>query len=98
MSPERHHAATGTADVAEEQLQDRCGPDQLRSFGVLRPAEGVADGRCSLRARRQTKQFRQLEEEVLRDAADSLDHLGCVARKVTLEHLIDAAGMLQRYV
>jgi hypothetical protein len=35
---EGHNSATGAAEFAQQQLQDRGGPNLLRAGGVLRPA------------------------------------------------------------
>ena len=43
MAAQRVHAAAGTADVAEQQLQHRGRADDLRAGAVLRPADGVDD-------------------------------------------------------
>ena len=43
VAAQRENAAAGPADVAEQQLQDRGGADDLHAGRVLRQADGVAD-------------------------------------------------------
>ncbi len=45
-----HDAAARAPHVAEQQLQDRGGPDELRAQGVLGPAEGVGEAGRALPA------------------------------------------------
>src|ERR1043165_7074816 len=88
----------GRPDVAEEELQDRRGADDLHAGGVLRPADGVADRGGLVAARGAGEDIGDFEEALARDAARTLDELRRVAREMALEHLIDAARMLQRAV
>ena len=96
---QRLDAAAGPADVAEQQLQHARRADVLRADGVLGPADGVGEGGGAVAAgvgesaRRTT-----WRNSVSRDAADLLDHLGGVAGVVPLEHLEDAARVLQGLV
>ena len=43
MPAQGHDPAAGPADVAEQRLQDRRGPDVLHADRVLGPADGVAE-------------------------------------------------------
>ena len=43
-------AAAGPPDVAEQQLQDGGGADDLHADRVLRPADGIGDVRCPVAA------------------------------------------------
>src|SRR3954469_22492382 len=65
---------------------------------MLRPANGVADRAGLLAPRGAGENIRDFEEALLRNAARLLDHLGRVAREVALQHLENAARMLQRFV
>ena len=51
VAAQREDAAAGAADVAEQQLDDRRGADDLHADRVLRPADRVADRRRALAAR-----------------------------------------------
>ena len=82
-------------DVAEEQLQDRGGADDLHACGMLRPADGVADRRSFLAAGGAREHVGDFEEVLSPDAAEPLHHLRRVARKVAFQHLENAARMLQ---
>ena len=92
-------AAAGAADVAQQQLQHRGGADDLRAEAVLRPADGVDDGRDLLHVAVLAdgrEQVGGLQELILRNAGDALDHFRRVARILLLQQLIDAARMFER--
>ena len=94
-------AATGPADVAEQQLQHRRGLDDLRAGGVLGPADGVDNRRRLLHVAvlaDRREQIGGFQELILGDPRDALDHLRRVARIVLLEELEDGAWVLQRRV
>src|SRR5438034_2936894 len=65
---------------------------------MLRPADGVADRGGLLPTRRSREHVGDFEESLARNAAHPLHHLRRAAGEVALEHLKDAAGMLQRAV
>src|SRR5262245_34359357 len=98
MTAKRHDAAAGPADVPEQLLEDRRGADDLDPGRVLRPADGVADGAGSFRARGGGVGVGDAEELGAWRAADPLDELRGVAGEMPLEQLVDAARMLQRLV
>ena len=94
-----HDAATGTADVAQQQLQDRGGADDLGAHAVVGPADRVAERGGALAAAVARSARRRPRANCSgRDAADLLHHLGGVAGEVPLEDLVDAARVLQRLV
>ena len=95
---QRQDAAARAADVAQQQLQDRRGADVLHADGVLGPADRVAERGRALASRVLGDRLAYLAEQLRRDAADLLDHLGRVAGEVPLQHLEHAARMLQRLV
>ncbi len=90
--------AAGPPDVAEEQLNDACGADDLRPGGVLGPAKGVSDGGGVFPARVRDKlighplDFRGLT------AADRSHPFWRIAGVVRLKNPQDAAGMLERRI
>src|SRR4029079_6668743 len=86
----------GPAHVAEQQLDDRRGPDELHADGVLGPAHRVHDCGGAGAAGRGGPGLGDVEELLPRDAADLLDDLRRVAGEVPLEDLVDAARVLQR--
>ena len=91
-------AASGAADVAEQELQDGRGADGLGGGAVLGESHRVEDGGCLLHVAifsNGSEEVGGFEELVLRDAGDTLDHLGGVARVVLLEELENRAGMLE---
>src|SRR5262245_17703384 len=50
VAAERHNAGPGTANVAEQKLQQSTGADDLDAVGVLRPGDRVGKGSRPLRA------------------------------------------------
>jgi hypothetical protein len=95
---QRHDPAAGTADVAEEQLHDRRGPDDLHTGRVLCPADGVRDGRGLFRSGRARENVGHIEKRIARNPACLLDELRRVTREVALQDLKYAARMLQRFI
>ena len=92
------HAAAGAPHVAENQLQHRCRPDDLRSERVVRPSHRVYDCAGLLGAAVFAdggEQVGGFQELVLGDAGDALDHFWRVARILLLQKLIHAAGMFE---
>ena len=79
MAAQRHDAAAGPADVAQQQLQHRGGADDLHALGLVRPADRVAEGRRALGAGVFGQRVGDLVEKLRRDAAHLLDHLRRVA-------------------
>ena len=95
---QRDHTASGSADIAQQQLNDRPGADVLRPHRVLRPAHAVDQRSGTLAAGVLRPRRGDLQELVGGHAADPLDHLRCVARVMPLEDLVHAARVLQRRV
>jgi hypothetical protein len=79
MPTQGKNASAGTADVAEQQLQDGSGPNDLYALGMLCPADRVTDGGGFLRTRGGRKSVGGLQEDFTGDAARAFDHLGRVA-------------------
>ena len=98
MAAQREDAAAGPPNVAEQQLQDRRRADVLHADGVLRPADGIAEGGGALASGVRRDRLGDAQEDVLWRAADLLDQLRRVAREVALEDLEDAARVLERLV
>src|SRR5690348_8020263 len=98
MAAQREDTAAGPSDVAEQQLQDRRRADVLHADGVLRPADGVAEGGGALAPGVRRDRLGDAQEDVLRRPADLFDELWRIAREVALEDLEDAARMLERLV
>ena len=95
---QREDAAARPADVAEQRLQDRRRADVLHAHRVLRPADRVAERLVRSGPELSVSSSQTRGEQVLGDAADLLHHLRGVAGEVPLEHLEDAARVLQRLV
>ena len=99
MPAQRQDAAAGAADVAQQQLQDRRGADVLHADRVLGPADGVDERAGALAARSCAPAPRTPRRNCSCGTPQvSLHHLGGVAGEVPLEHLEDAARVLQRLV
>src|SRR6266849_7908902 len=101
MASQSVDAASGAPHVAKQKLQHRRSADDLRAKGVLRPAHGVDDRSDLLHVAVLAdggKQVGGLQELILRDAGDALDHFRRVARVLLLEELENTARMLEREV
>jgi hypothetical protein len=98
VAPERHDPAPRTPYVAQKELQDGGGADDLDSLGVLGPADRVAERGRLLGRRVFADGLGDLQESLPRGAADLLDHLGCVLGEVAPEDLKDATLVLERRV
>src|SRR6185369_357430 len=101
MAAQRIHTAASSSNIAEHQLQDRCGAYDLRTESVLRPADRVNDRcrflRIAVLANR-SEQVSGFKKLIFRDAGDALDHFRCVARILLLQKLEDRPRMLQRKI
>ena len=98
MTAQGHDAPAGTAYVAEQHLQDAPGANDLDAEGVLRPAHRVGQVGRPLPARVLDQRVGNLEEEMLRDPADLLNHLRRITGVVPLHDLQDAARVLHRFI
>ena len=72
MPAQRHDAAAGPPDVAQQKLQDRRRADDLHALGLVRLADRVAERRRPLRAGVVGQRVGDLVEQLRRDAADLL--------------------------
>src|SRR5205085_1707252 len=95
VAPQGEDAAAGAADVAQQELDDGRGADVLDADRVLRPADGVTHGRGAVGAGVAAEGVGHGQERVPGDAAHLLHQLRRVAGVVALQHLEDAAGVLQ---
>src|SRR5262249_17624312 len=75
VAAQRQDAAARPADVAQQQLQDRRGPDHLYAGRVLRPADRVANGAGAVGAGVVPQRLRDLQENFLGRAAHLLNQL-----------------------
>src|SRR5262249_11501356 len=98
VTTQGHDPSTGTAEVAEKQLQQRRAADDLWAVGVLRPGDRVGERARPLGTRVFEQRLRYGEEGLPGTAGDPLHHLGRVAAEVALENLEHAALVLQRLV
>ncbi len=72
-------ASAGAANVAEQQLEHCRGADDLRPEAVLRPADGVDDGRDLLQVAVLAdggEQVGGFDELIFRNAGNALHHSG----------------------
>src|SRR5580700_10657491 len=101
MPAQRVHAATSPPHVAHQQLQYRCGTDDLRAEAVMRPADRINNRRYLLRVSILThrrEQVRSLHKLILRYAGDTLHDFRRVPRVMLLQELVNASWILQRQV
>src|SRR5947209_9808667 len=98
MAAQGHDAATGTAHVAQQQLQNAGRPNDLRAVALLRPADRVANRGRALAAGVLRQDLRNLEKLLSRRAADALHHFRRVAGEMPLDDLEDTSRMLQRFI
>src|SRR3989475_7586570 len=98
MSAQRQNAPAWPSDISKQQLQNRCRANNLHSFRVLSPADGITNCSGLLRTRCRRKSLRHFQEHFFRYAAIALHHLGRVAREVSLHNLKDTARMLKRSI
>ena len=95
VAAQRHDAATGAADVAEDELQHAQRADLLNAVGGLVELERVRGGGRLLGPGGRAVDVGHLEEQVLGKAADLLDHLRRVAGVVPAEVLEDTVRVPQ---
>ncbi len=98
VAAQRHDAAARAPDVAHQQLQNRCGADELGAQGVLRPADGVGEAGGALAPGVLHDGAGQVVEVLPADPAHVFDHLRRVAGVVPLEDLEDGPRVLQGLV
>src|SRR5204863_2156291 len=70
VAPQGEDAAAGAPDIAEQELDDRGGPDVLRAGRVLCPAHRVAERAGALASGARAEQLANLQERLLRYSAD----------------------------
>src|SRR5882724_1974895 len=101
MAAKRVDAAASATDVTEQQLHN-CGcTDNLGAEGVMCPTYGVDDGAYLLHVAvfaNRSVEVSGLEELLLGDAGDALDHLRRVAGILLLQELEDAIGILKCWI
>ncbi|MND86004.1 hypothetical protein D3C80_779500 [compost metagenome] len=98
VATKRVHAATAYTDIAKDQLQHRHGADVLRTLGMLGPAERIHRRHCLGRCRAFRDHLGNLQEFLLRRAADLFDQFRRVRGEMLLQEVPDATGMLKRRV
>ncbi len=98
VAAQRHDAAAGPPDVAEQALDDGGAADDLHAVGVVRPADRIRERPGPFAARVLDDNLADASENLLRAAGDLLDHLRRVAGEVPLQDLIDAVPVLERRV
>src|SRR5207237_694974 len=95
---QRENAAAGSADVSQQQLDNRCSANALDTRRMLRPADGVAERGSPVGARVATQFFCDFQEQPLLDSANLFDGFWRVSCKVTAENLKYALRVLQRVI
>src|SRR5258708_7591876 len=98
MAAKRVDAAASATDVTEQQLHNCGRTDNLGAEGVMGPTDGVDDGADLLHVAvfaNRSVEVNGLEELLLGNAGDALDHLRGVAGILLLEQLEDAVWVLQ---
>ena len=84
MSTKSQDAAARPSNVAEQQLENRCGTNDLYSVRMLSPADCVADRASFFRTRSIREYFRDPQELLFGNSADTLNEFWCVACEMTL--------------
>ena len=101
MPAQRIDAAAGASHVAQQQLRHGRGADDLRTVGMLRPADRINNGadlfHVSIFANGGVHVI-GLGQLVLRDSRDARNHLRRITREMLLHQLEDATRMFQRKV
>ncbi len=98
MAAQGQDAAAGPPDVAQEQLQDGGGADDLNAFRMLGPTDRITNRGGLLRTRGGRECFGYPLKEIRRNAAHLFHHLRCVAAEVTFQDLKDRPRMPQRRI
>src|ERR1700733_9568231 len=98
MAAQGENACSGTSHVTEKELKDGGRANDLRTFRLLRPTQGIANCSRFFRARRRAKRLGNFQEAVAGHAAKLLNQLRRVSRIMLLQNLIYTSGMAQRGV
>ena len=98
MAAQRHDAAARSADVAQQELQYRCGADELGAQGVLRPPDGIREAGGALAPGVLDDGAGEVVEVLATDPADVRHHLRGVAGVVPLDDLEYRPRVLQGFV
>src|SRR5437588_12973373 len=98
MPAQGHNASARTPNIAEQQLDDGGGADNLHALRLLGPANRVTDGGCALPPRILDQGLRNLQPLFARHTAHLFYHLRCIAREMAAHYLEYTAWMLQRRV
>ena len=93
-----HDSAARATHIAQQELEDRGGADELCAEAVLGPADRVGEARGPFPARVLGHRFKQVVEVCGFDSAVLLDHLRRVARVVVAQDLEDRLRVLQARV
>src|SRR6267154_615711 len=98
MAAQRENSPARPSDIPQKQLQNRRRPNDLHTFGMLRPSHRVANRAGLLWTGSGGKRLRCFQKHIPRYTAVALDHFGCIAREVTLQNLKNATRIFQRDV
>ena len=98
VAAHRHDAAAGTADVAEQQLQNSRRANHLHARRVLRPTNCINDRAGPFTSGIFAERFRHPNDIVRAATANRGDHLRRVAREVSLQYLENAFWISQRRI
>src|SRR5947209_1439005 len=98
MPAQGNNASARTHNIAQQQLNDGGGADNLHALRLLGPANRVTDGGCALPPRILDQGLRNLQPLFARHAAHLFYHLRCIAREMAAHYLEYTAWMLQRRV
>ena len=98
VTAQRIYAAPCHPHVAEQQLDHRHGADVLRTHGVLRPAQRIQEGRCSVCRTGGGQHFAHFQEVRFRRTADVLHHVRRIAGNMLLQQVPHAARVRQCFI
>src|SRR5205807_2162113 len=98
VTAQGHNAATWTAHISQQGLQNATSADDLNAKGMLRPANSVGEVSRSFSSRILDQRVGNFEEEVLWNPANLLDHLWRITRIVAFQNLQNAARVLHGFI
>ena len=98
MASQGVNAASGHADIAQQELYQRRGADHLGAYRVLGPPQGVHEGGGTVGHGGGGEYLADLEKLLLRRATDVAHHFRRIAGVVLLHQVEHATGMLQSLV
>src|SRR5437870_3010591 len=101
MTAQSIHSSTSAPDVAENQLQNGSGANDLRTARMLRPTHRIDDRADFLHVAifaNGGEEIGGFDKLILGNPGDAFNHLRRVTRVLLLQQLKDTARVLQRKI